>query len=415
MKKFLAIVLALLMVAPLFVVASATVMDYTKTFSVYTGDTAKCYKRGGEISLVIALRDIDFGEDDGISALEFELGFDKNRLTPLATATEDADGDAGDFTSLMTNNPGSWEGFGVLDSVAGVYSLAFSDIMGGETVLNDDELVITVPFKVNDDVKATDLVFNFDNVIAYNKSMETMAEIDLESIVVKYSAQPLELVGLPADAIGLQIAGYRSDIDNVVYYAKDDITVGDFVSKYCETTDNQDKMGGYAILIADLNGIVSYVDTNVSADSDKSSVVIPAESYVIGVSGGNESDYEKFVNEVSVGKRITIYNVNIETTENLDTAVELTQAGFTVSDASDNKPPFVGGDKPATPAPAPKLVGDTNYNGVIDALDYFAVKRAYFGKYKFGDIRVADVNYNGDIDSLDYITLKRIYFGNYEI
>ena len=54
MKKFLAIVLALLMVAPLFVVASATVMDYTKTFSVYTGDTAKCYKRGGEISLVIA-------------------------------------------------------------------------------------------------------------------------------------------------------------------------------------------------------------------------------------------------------------------------------------------------------------------------------------------------------------------------
>ncbi len=415
MKKLLAIVLALLMVAPLFLAATATVTDYTKTFSVYAGDSTKYYNQGGQVNLVLALRNVDFGEDDGISALEFELHFDKNCVTPLVTATEDSEGDAGDFGILMTSNPGSWEGFGVLDSNEGSYSLAFSDIMGEATVVNDDDLVITIPFKVNDGVKLTDLVFGFDNVIAYNESLETMAEIDLENVVIKYSVQPLTPESYPDDVIRLTAAGYLDDKSNLVYYAKEDITVGDFVSNYCEITEIQDKMSGFAILVADLNGIISYVDLDVSAESDKSSVVIPAESYIIGVSCENRADYDKFSDEAKAGKRVTIYNVNIEATGNLDSAVALSNAGFEINDALDNMPPFVGGDKPVTPAPAPDLVGDVNYNGVIDALDYFVIKRAYFGKYRINDIRVADVNCNGSIDSMDYITLKRVYFGNQTI
>ncbi|MBE6692326.1 MAG: hypothetical protein E7586_03205 [Ruminococcaceae bacterium] len=415
MKKLLAILLALLVVAPLFVVATATVTDDTKTFSVCTENTSDYYNSNSEINLVLALRDVNFGEGDGISALEFELYYDKEMLSPLVTASEDSDGDAGDFGSLMTANPGDWEGFGVLDSNEGFYSLAFSDIMGEATVVNDDELVITIPFMVNKDAKLTDLVFSFDNVIAYNTGLETMAEIELESVVIKYSVQPAMPESFPDDVIRLTTAGYLDDISNLVYYAKEDITVGEFVNKFCTPTENQDKMSGFAILVADLNGIISYVDLDVSVESDKSAVVIPAESYIIGVSCDNEADYDKFADEAKVGKRVTIYNVNIEATGNFDSAITLTNAGFEITDALDCAPPFVGGDEPLTPAPAPALVGDVNNNGVIDALDYFVIKRAYFGKYIIRDIRVADVNFNGVIDSMDYITLKRVYFGNQTI
>ena len=59
--------------------------------------------------------------------------------------------------------------------------------------------------------------------------------------------------------------------------------------------------------------------------------------------------------------------------------------------------------------------GDVNGNGIIDAMDYIYIKRAYFGTYKLKDITVGDVNKNKIVDSMDYVYLKRAYFGTYKI
>ena len=113
MKKLLVLILALTMVFPLCISAMAVENDSSKSFSVYTGDSSDTYYSNRRINVVLNVRDIYFGTDDGISALEFDIYYDKNLVTPVTSASSDADGDKGDFTKLMNVNPGGWEGFGV--------------------------------------------------------------------------------------------------------------------------------------------------------------------------------------------------------------------------------------------------------------------------------------------------------------
>lgn len=429
MKKLLVLILALTMVFPLCISAMAVENDSSKSFSVYTGDSSDTYYSNRRINVVLNVRDIYFGTDDGISALEFDIYYDKNLVTPVTSASSDADGDKGDFTKLMNVNPGGWEGFGVLDTEIGSYSLVFSDNSGENIVTEDDELIIKISFLVKEKARVNDIVFNFDNVIAYNRNLESKAEINLDSVVVNYSMQPLSYEDLPADSIPLHVAGYRHDINNVVYYASYDITIGDFIRRYCDSANDQHKMSNFAVLVADLDGIITYLDLNADDSSDKSRVVIPAKHYIIGVSEGNTTDYNKLVAEADLGKRITLYNLNIEATGKRTTAANLNRAGFTISEAEENKPPVIGGDDPDEPIipPDPDIVhpnpddehkwklGDVNENGEIDSMDYVYLKRAYFGTYKLKNPEVGDINRNGEIDSMDYVYLKRAYFGTYVI
>ena len=432
MKKLLTFVLAVLMILPLCISVSAAETDSTKSFSIYTGGSSDKYNTNRRITVVLNVRDIYFGEGDGISALEFDLYFDKNRVTPITTASEDEDGDSGDFTKLIGTNPGDWEGFGYIDSELGLYSLAFSDISGSKSITEDDDLVIKIPFLVNDGVRVNDMVFSFDNVIAYNKDMTAKAKLKLDDVVVHYSMQPPILENIPGDAIPVHVAGYRHDINNVIYYAEKATTIGNFVARYCEPVSGQNKMSKFAIIIAGLDGIITYMDLNTTNSSDKSSVVIPAEHYVIGISGGNSSDCQKIALEADLGKRITLYNINIETTGKRTTAVNLSKAGFAISEAEENKPPVIGGDDPEDPITPPDnddpntpddpdkedddfMLGDINENGIIDSMDYVYLKRAYFGTYALKNQKVGDINKNNQIDSMDYVYLKRAYFGTYVI
>ena len=59
--------------------------------------------------------------------------------------------------------------------------------------------------------------------------------------------------------------------------------------------------------------------------------------------------------------------------------------------------------------------GDVNVNGVIDAMDYVFLKRAYFGTYRLNESaeQCGDVNENQVIDAMDYVLLKRTYFGTF--
>ncbi len=61
--------------------------------------------------------------------------------------------------------------------------------------------------------------------------------------------------------------------------------------------------------------------------------------------------------------------------------------------------------------------GDINGNGGLDAMDYFILKRGYFGTYDLTDEQLAqgDINGNGEFDVMDYTLLKRAYFAMYDI
>jgi len=60
----------------------------------------------------------------------------------------------------------------------------------------------------------------------------------------------------------------------------------------------------------------------------------------------------------------------------------------------------------------PYLLGDVDLNGVIDKLDYSAIKRYCFGTVLFGEVEmlVADVNLDGEIGKEDYLLVKRFCF-----
>ena len=357
MKKLLATALAVMMVLTFSVFALAST-DSTISFSVYTGDTTKSYNPSyydngnlvkKQIYLRLALRDISFGAEDGISAFEFDLYYDKNKVEPVTLSATDDDGDSGVFTKLIKTNPGDWEGFGVLDEEKGTYGLVFSDFSGEASAKADDSLVIQIPFVVKPNVRVNDIVFNFDNVIAYNKNMKKKCEIQLDSVSIAYDVQPSSPAKLPSDSITLDIAGYRHDVVNFIYYAETKTTVTNFVKKYCDLTNGQQKLSDFAILIADTDGIISYVDTGVGSNSNKSSVTIPAGSYIIGVSKANSDDYTAFKKLAVIGDQVTVYNVNIEAAGKSDTAEDLIKAAFIISDPSEGNPPFVGGYDPDEP------------------------------------------------------------------
>lgn len=71
---------------------------------------------------------------------------------------------------------------------------------------------------------------------------------------------------------------------------------------------------------------------------------------------------------------------------------------------------------PATePEPDPTLMGDVNFDGKVDSLDYLIVKRSCFQTYTLSieEKAVADLNGDNDVTSVDYLLVKRIAFDTY--
>lgn len=424
MRKLLAIILAVIMVVPLGVVAFAAA-DTNISFAVYTGNSTKNYNPNRQVNVVVSLRNINFGTNDGVSAFELDVYYDKNKVEPVFTPAEDGDGDAFDLSKLVDKCPDGWEKVGSLYTNEAYYSISVGDIEGAGTTSADDELVIKIPFKVKANCRVQDISFSFDNVKAYNSDMSSFAEIKVDNVVMRYAVQPSPgEPTVPRDSISLDVAGYRHDINNVFFYAKKKMTVGEYVKTFCDNSYKQDRMSNFAILIAGSDGIITYVDTKVGSTSDKSSVVIPAGSYIIGVHSSNSADFTKFKEIAEVGQQVTVYNINIEGAGRTDEATDLLKAAFEISDPDEGNPPVVGGEpvdpdggyEDDTPTPGDVLIGDVNLNGKIDARDYLLLKRAFFGTYTLTcDLEVADINGNGKIDARDYLLLKRAFFGTYTI
>ncbi len=469
MKKLFSLLMVVCLILSLATVAFAedeTESEEPDVFETFVGVELNEYNYGGILPVTFVTQFDNIPEEaNGISVFTFAFRYDPSILTPDVAGAEDEDGVECDFGSLVKGLPEGWESFGRIDNENGIFELAFWDNMSGNVIVNNEEnrpaVTVEAPFRVATDADA--------NVIEVELADETFYSADLSitygpffNTFTYYRAlQPDVLEVLPEDALPLDIAGYKHAANNVIYYAEQDITVGDYISSYIETDNGQDDMNYFAIAIVngETNEIVA-VDTLIGRpQSDKSKTVIPAGHYIIGVNGNKQAELQKFIDEVEVGKFIRIYNVNLEPTGLTDEGRELKDAGFkiyspkpvltpdapavydeekeviyvyengvsadsfadmfendvTVTDGLGNE---LGSDgKIATGTLVNEtvrviLIGDVNGDGVIDQYDYILVKRHYLETYELtGDCLKAACIQNGEtVEVYDYIYVKRIYF-----
>ena len=417
MKRVFALITVLSICLSVFAVTPASAASAFAKVDVSDSDTT--YNPGSTIDISIKLSDITLETGDGVSIFAFFLYYDVEKVVPLVSASADSDGDNCNFFELVTSAPLNWDSIGKLDTEHGYYELAFCDYSGTSLAVNNNTIALNIPFAVKEETKVDDLVFNMNSIEVYNSDLTkscTPADFD---IVVSYAMQPEELVTLPEDAIGIDVAGFK-DGENVVYYASEQTTVADYISQ----SRNDSDMSDYGIIIVDENGVVTYVDVS---DSDKSSAVIPAGSYLIGVSSGNTSDHEAFSESAQVGANVSVYNLNIEAAGKGNVATELESVGFTIIDPSlrikegaminyneENAVLKVYGEEIEISDFKKMFENDITVldkNGNV-AEDGF-VKTGMTVDYGEGVkvLLMGDVDGNGKINTMDYATVKRHIIG----
>ena len=456
MKRVFALITLLSIFISLF--AGTTAFAASEAFvRVDVSASDKTYNAGGTVNVFISLEDIALDKGDGISAFEFVLNYDKEKVVPVVSASADDDGDNWNFFELVSSSPLDWEAMGKLDTENGYYELAFAEFTGDHLVVNNNTLKIKIPFTVKEDTKVDDIVFSVNSICAYDSTLHKTYSPANISIVMTYSLQPDELVTVPEDAFGIDYAGFKDD-ENVIRYAFEETTVGDYIAN-CR---NDNDMSEYGIIIVDENGVITNVDLS---DADKSSVVIPADSYLIGVHSSSP-DYEAFVKAAKVDSIVTLYNVNIEATGKVAVMSALENVGFTIDDPSlkvkegmtikydeENAELKVYGaninindfknmfenenitvlDKNGNEVTSGLvktgmtvdygdgvkvlIMGDVDYNGKINALDYAQVKRHIIGTMVLtGDsYKAAFVTGSKKLRATDYAAIKRHVIGTVNI
>ena len=150
-------------------------------------------------------------------------------------------------------------------------------------------------------------------------------------------SQPEEKEELPEGAIKLTHAGYIHTNDvGVIGYVAEETTIGGFTANYFGTAKD---MNYFYVAILDKNyKVIAIYDKTGRPDGVKTDVVIPANSYVIGINKGTAADWingraAAFLAKVKVGSEITLCNINEQGLKDLwarKTTVELINAGFTV-------------------------------------------------------------------------------------
>ena len=373
MKKLLAIILALSMVVSLgcVVLADEASLDFGDIWGAggtgasdpdsFVGLEAsipqKGYAAGEIIDVVVNISSVALDKitlynnklpvdvDDGVSALSFEILYNKDFVTPVALPEDSEEGNA---TSLLTANPG-WEGLGKIDYDNGSVDVAFGDTSAA--ALKDVKVVskktlssfsFKMSFTVNDNVSEDDIVFSFANVEAYNLDGTKACSAVIEDVSIVDAAklpQPPTLVELPEDAFAITHAGYQYEAGvTVIYYADEDITLHDYINRAMGEDHKSNDMNYYAVIICDENNVVTHVNTAIGRPGGvKGDTVVPAGSYLIGVNGWSE-EYAPFSEIVEVGSVITLYNVNLNGTNVKVGAEPMTQAGFTVYTETDIQP-----------------------------------------------------------------------------
>lgn len=329
MKKISALLLAIVMVAALGVNAFAAKIESVSQFvSFDTSESTEYYNPENTVYVKFNVGNVTLEGADGVSALEFELCYDSDLVEPLAQPTYDQHGDKCDLSAILVSNPGNaWEVFGTIDSKNSRYVLGFADWYIENIITDETVFTVSVPFKVKADTRVDDIVFSFENVKAYNADLSKECEVVVEDVVIRYALQPDNIVSVPSDFVPLDIAGYKHAVNNVVYYAKTEMTVAQYVSCFMTPISGQETMSSFGILICDQNGEILYTDFT---DSDKSETVIPADSFIIGIYSENTDDISYVESLLSTGASVKLYNVNVEATAVLTEGTPLVGAGFTV-------------------------------------------------------------------------------------
>ncbi len=329
MKKFSALLLVIVMVAALGVnVFAAKIETVSQFVSFDTAESTEYYNPENTVYVKFDVSGVTLEGADGVSALDFELCYDSDLVEPVVQPSYDGEGDRCDFSSLLVSNPGgAWEVFGTLDSENSRYVLGFADWYVENVITAETVFTVSVPFKVKADTRVDDIVFSFENVKAYNADLSKGCEVAVDDVVIRYALQSDENVSLPSDFVSLDIAGYKHDINNVIYFVNEDTTVAEYVSKFMTPVSGQDTMSSFGILICDLNGEIIYSDLT---DSDKSELVIPADSYIIGIYSENTDDISYVEGLLGLGASVELYNVNVESTSRLTEGTPLDSAGFSI-------------------------------------------------------------------------------------
>lgn len=483
MKKLFALLIAALMLLSLATVAFAEGEAAEDNSSAESGESSEeIIPDEFEYTASVAdVADYNFGETisteitftfnnipeiaQGLSVINFCFRYDMTQILPAVVGAEDEDGFECDYTAYVSGMPEEWKAFGGIgeDALGGWFEFAIWDDMSGTVIESGDSITVEIPFTVLEDATASSLEIAYDDILFYSADLKTVYNGSKEVIALDRALQPSESVLLPENALPLDIAGYKHAANNVIYYAESDITVGEYIASYIEITNNQNDMNYFAIAIVDgKTNKITYTDSVIGRpQSDKSQVVIPAGSYIIGVNGNKTEDFNAFKNIAEIGKVVTLYNVNLEPTGLTEEGTELKNAGFTVTyekpdpylgmgarydEEEDTVFLYVDGvdrsyfdemfinevivfDKDGnelgedgkivtgmTVGDGTHIVvlGDVNADGIIDQFDYILIRRHYFETYELtGDCLRAACIYNGEtVETFDYIFVKRAYFGS---
>ena len=223
---------------------------------------------------------------------------------------------------------------------------------------------------------------NIDGVID-NWNHTRVVELDQAGFTLRSFAdvQPEQKEELPEGAIKLTHAGYAHKNNvGVIGYVHNDTTIGEYIEHFYGTAKD---MNYFYVAILDENLKVTAVYTATGRSDvegvilgEKDKVVIPANSYIIGINKGDIDDWKNgpaaaFTANVKVGSEITLCNINEQGLKDLwarKTTVELTDAGFTVS----NEIPVQPEQKEELPEGAFPLTdigcwyqGDTSFFGYV--------------------------------------------------
>ncbi len=397
---------------------AAKVETVSQFVSFDTEESTDFYNPGNTVYVKFVMCDVSLDGVDGISAFDFELYYDSDLVEPIVGPSYDGQGDECDFGSLIVSNPGNtWEAFGKLDADNSRYVLGFADWYVENPITAENSFSMSIPFTVKPTARVDDIVFSFENVMAYNADLSKGCSVAVDDVVVRHALQPDSLTSISSDAIPLDIAGYKHDINNVVYFTNTEMTVADYVSVFMDPVSGQDMMKSFAVIIAASNGEVIYSDLT---DSDKSEVVIPADSYIIGIHSDNADDISKAGSLLRIGSSIQLYNLNIESTARLTEGTELTRAGFTIAnfETEDGADAYIDYEEKTVTVYVQNVTlsalddmikGDISVyddNGYLASDDIVATGDVIDHLDGYAVVILGDVNSDGKVNQFDYLLLK---------
>ncbi len=424
MKKFLAVLLTAVLLLSVGASAVSAVAASAPSCGLHFGTDTNLYMAGGYIDVSVAIRDIDYGEGNGVSALTFLLKYDTSLVTLKNVPTSDDEGVECDFSAMLSESVKDWDALGVVVE-DGVFDFGCTDISGKNVATLDDELVVTMRFDIKDTTKIEDITFELLEVVVYDKDVTNPLYLNADPLTVYASPQASTTENLPSDAITIDYAGYMHPLEenyNFVFYSEEGCYIFDYVYRYINPVGGQDKLTNFAVIIANSNNRVT--DINLQS-GDKAIMRIPAQSYILVIDLDNTADV-KAVKDIAVGDVITLYNLNIKGAGKVSEALALTKVGFTFADGSsvidppddpdDPIDPPIDPDPPVDPDPV-ILYGDVNNDKKIDKKDYALLKRYCFGAadLDIDALLAANVNHDTAVDKKDYALLKRYCFGAADI